>query len=107
MKASLHFAFPWKANGNPESWRYQLTARTKLSVYTPKPLPDDVDKLNMRGSMLGAAYHDKYDKLPRNKLVQTLFEATQLKESSLRLQVPVPLNLCFNLLFLNVPSSAC
>ena len=45
--------------------------------------------------------------LPRNKLVQTLFEATQLKESSLRLQVPVPLNLCFNLLFLNVPSSAC
>eukprot|EP00438_Fugacium_kawagutii_P010637 Skav234435 [mRNA] locus=scaffold3409:116777:120527:- [translate_table: standard] len=63
-----------QADGSAENWRYVVSSKTKLSVYTPKPLPADVDKLNVRGSMLGAVFADAYDKIPRNKLVQTLFE---------------------------------
>lgn len=65
-----------QADGSADNWRYQLSAKTKISVYNPKALNADIDMMNLRGSMFGCCCHDNFDKIPRNKIINVLFEVS-------------------------------
>ena len=57
----------------PLHFRYSVTAKTTLTVLTPKKL-EDIDKTAVRGTMIGACFHGQYDKVPRTDIGRVVWE---------------------------------
>ena len=65
-------------DGTPMNFRYKLASKSKMNVMIPK-VPDECADpehahQTMRGTMFGAAFHGKYDKLPRTSWSRMVWE---------------------------------
>lgn len=59
-------------------FRYKVTSKSKMNVMVPK-VPDELadpehQHQTLRGTVFGAAYHGKFDKLPRTNWCRMVWE---------------------------------
>ena len=57
------------------NFRYEISAKPKVSVFEPQKLAETVDRMSMRATQLGAALKGSYGKLPRTDQSGLLWEA--------------------------------
>lgn len=65
----------FKASGHPMSFRHLPVPKTKINAFEPKALSPDVERQNMRATMLGATMAGNLKKIPCTDWAQMLFEA--------------------------------
>ena len=63
-------------DGQPRSFRYSVTAASKVNCFVPKELGSDMDKLQLRSTQFGAALAKHFHCLPDNSNASTLWEVT-------------------------------
>eukprot|EP00438_Fugacium_kawagutii_P022801 Skav228506 [mRNA] locus=scaffold1092:429663:433928:- [translate_table: standard] len=61
-------------DGEPQHFRYNVQRKTTSTVLTPKKLEADLDRNNVRGTMIGAAFESCYDKVPKTDVGRLLWE---------------------------------
>ena len=74
----LFQAFSPAQDGQPRHFRYSVNPKTTMLALTPKKL-DDIDMTTVRGSMIGAAFAGRYDKIPRTDIGRVVWEVFCLK----------------------------
>lgn len=62
------------ASGHPMSFRHLPVPKTKINAFEPKALSPDVERQNMRATMLGATMAGNLKKIPCTDWAQMLFE---------------------------------
>ena len=62
-------------SGEPLSFRYTISLKTKTPGFYPKSLESDADMMQLRPSMMGAAFKDHYNQLPNTNISRVLWEA--------------------------------
>lgn len=74
---SPRFISNMQVNGSPKTFRYEVIAKTKGMVFTPKKLAlgDSENVMSVRGTMLGASFAENYKQLPKTDVARTLWEA--------------------------------
>ena len=63
-----------EANGEAKRFRYNVAPRSKVCVLTPKQLDEGLDRMSVRATMIGAAFHGQYNKLPKTDLARVCWE---------------------------------
>lgn len=56
-------------------WRYKISSKNKVNAFVPAEIPSNADMGAVRSSVIGAAYHGIYNKIPCNDKVKLLWEA--------------------------------
>ena len=73
--SEFHLAKLSKEAGEPLSFRYTVSLKTKTHCFVPKPIENGVDVMSMRPSMLGAVLKDHYETLRASDFARVLWEA--------------------------------
>lgn len=65
-----------EGSSDPINFRYQVAPKPRVSVFTPKSLPDGTDvTVPMRATWLGAVARTSLTKLPKSMMGAILWEA--------------------------------
>lgn len=66
-----------KENGDAMNFRYKLSSKSKLNCFVPKAVESSADMHNLRGTILGAAFAEHFDALPKLKHARLAWEVLQ------------------------------
>ena len=69
-------------DGETIPWRYKVCPKNKVNAFFPAEIASNVDRAAVRSSMVGAAFHGVYNKVPKNEKCKILWEARHVFDLS-------------------------